>query len=73
MVGKEGEEMPKKGIQKKYHLHIRLNDFEQEDLVNIANSIGQTMSDFVRTAILEKKERVRMYNENKDKTSNIEN
>jgi predicted DNA-binding protein len=62
--------MPKKGIQRNYHLHIRLSDFEQEELENIALETGQTLSDFVRIAILEKKERVRIYNENKNKKDN---
>lgn len=65
--------MPKKGIQRNYHLHIRLSDFEKEDLEDIAFSTGQSVSDFVRIAILEKKERVRMYNENKNKTNNNTN
>ena len=65
--------MPKKGIQRNYHLHIRLSDFEKEDLEDIALSTGQSVSDFVRIAILEKKERVRMYNENKNKTNNNSN
>ena len=50
-----------------------MNDFEQEELEDIANETGQTISDFVRLAILEKKERVRMYNENKNKTNNNSN
>ena len=59
--------MPKKGIQRNCHLHIRLNYFEQEELEDITLETGQTISDFVRIAILEKKERVRMYNESKIK------
>lgn len=62
--------MPKTNSKRNYHLHIRLNDFEQEELEEIAQETGQTISDFVRIAILEKKERVRIYNENKNKTSN---
>ena len=65
--------MPTKGIQRNHHLHIRLGDFEKEDLEDIALSTGQSVSDFVRIAILEKKERVRMYNENKNKTNNNSN
>ena len=60
--------MPKTNAKRNHFLHIRLNDFEQEELEEIANETGQTISDFVRIAILEKKERVRMYNENKNKT-----
>lgn len=59
--------MPKTNFKRNYHLHIRLNDFEQEELEDIALETGQTISDFVRIAILEKKERVRIYNENKNK------
>ena len=65
--------MPKKRVQRNHHLHIRLSDFEQEELGDIALETGQTVSDFVRIAILEKKERVRMYNENKNKTNNNSN
>ena len=65
--------MPKKGMQRNYHLHIRLSDFEFEDLQEIAKETNQTLSDFVRIAIIEKKERVRMYNENKNKTNNNSN
>ena len=60
--------VPKTNAKRNHFLHIRLNDFEQEELEDIANETGQTISDFVRIAILEKKERVRMYNENKNKT-----
>jgi len=59
--------MPKTNIKRNHFLHIRMNDFEQEELEDIANETGQTISDFVRLAILEKKERVRVYNENKNK------
>lgn len=59
--------MPKTNSRRTHFLHIRLNDFEQEELEEIALETGQTISDFVRIAILEKKERVRMYNENKIK------
>ena len=65
--------MPKTNAKRNHFLHIRLNDFEQEELEEIANETGQTISDFVRIAILEKKERVRMYNENKNKTNNNSN
>ena len=65
--------MPKTNIKRNHFLHIRLNDFEQEELENIANETGQTISDFVRLAILEKKERVRVYNENKNKKFNNAN
>ncbi len=65
--------MPKTKAKRNHFLHIRLNDFEQEELENIANETGQTISNFVRIAILEKKERVRMYNENKNKTNNNSN
>lgn len=65
--------MPKTNAKRNHFLHIRLNDFEQEELEDIARETGQTISDFVRIAILEKKERVRMYNENKNKTNNNSN
>lgn len=65
--------MPKTNTKRNHFLHIRMNDFEQEELEDIANETGQTISDFVRIAILEKKERVRMYNENKNKTNNNSN
>ena len=65
--------MPKTNVRRNHFLHIRINDFEQEELENIANETGQTVSDFVRIAILEKKERVRVYNENKNKRDNISN
>ena len=65
--------VPKINSKRNHFLHIRLNDFEQEELENIANETGQTVSDFVRIAILEKKERVRVYNENKNKRNSIEN
>ena len=65
--------MPKTNAKRNHFLHIRLNDFEQEELEDIANETGQTISNFVRIAILEKKERVRMYNENKNKTNNNSN
>ena len=65
--GKEGEVMPKTHAKRNHFLHIRINDFEQQELESIALETGQTISDFVRVAILEKKERVRMYNENKNK------
>ena len=65
--------MPKTNVRRNHFLHIRINDFEQEELENIANETGQTVSDFVRIAILEKKERVRVYNENKNKRNSIEN
>lgn len=65
--------MPKTNAKRNHFLHIRLNDFEQEELEGIARQTGQTISDFVRIAILEKKERVRMYNENKNKTNNNSN
>lgn len=65
--------MPRTSIKRDFHLHIRLNDFEQEELEEIALETGQTVSDFVRSAILEKKERVRIYNESKSKKSNIRN
>ena len=61
--------MPKTNAKRNHFLHIRLNDFEQKELEKIANETGQTISDFVRIAVLEKKERVRMYNENKNKTN----
>lgn len=62
--------MPRTNTKRNHFLHIRLNDFEQQELENIALETGQTISDFVRIAILEKKERVRMYNENKNKKNN---
>lgn len=62
--------MPRTNAKRNHFLHIRLNDFEQQELENIALETGQTISDFVRIAILEKKERVRMYNENKNKKNN---
>lgn len=65
--------MPKTNAKRNHFLHIRLNDFEQEELEDIANETGQTISNFVRIAVLEKKERVRMYNENKNKTNNSSN
>ena len=65
--------MPKTNAKRNHFLHIRLNDFEQEELEDIANETGQTISNFVRIAILEKKERVRMYNESKNKTNNSSN
>ena len=61
--------MPKINSKRNHCLHIRLNDFEQEELEDIAMETGQTISNFVRIAILEKKERVRIYNENKNKTN----
>lgn len=64
--------MPKTGLKRNHHLHIRLNDFEQEELKEISAETGQAVTDFVRIAILEKKERVRMKNENKNKINNIE-
>lgn len=65
--------MPKTNAKREHFLHIRLNDFEHEELEDIALETRQTISDFVRIAILEKKERVRMYNENKNKKNNIAN
>lgn len=65
--------MPKTNVRRNHFLHIRINDFEQQELESIANETGQTVSDFVRIAILEKKERVRVYNENKNKRDNISN
>ena len=65
--------MPKTNAKRNHFLHIRLNDFEQEELEDIANETGPTISNFVRIAVLEKKERVRMYNENKNKTNNSSN
>lgn len=62
--------MPRTNTKRNHFLHIRLNDFEQQELEDIALETGQTISDFVRIAILEKKERVRMYNENKNKKNN---
>ena len=56
-----------------HFLNIRLNDYEYEELEDIALETGQTLSSFVRIAILEKKERVRIYNETKNKTSHVEN
>lgn len=73
MLGKVGETMPKTQNKKEHFLHIRLNDFEKEELQNIATQTRQSISDFVRNAILEKKERVRIYNENKNKESNSSN
>lgn len=72
VVRKEGEKMKKTRpeIRRLNHLHIRLNDFEQDELEQIALETGQTVSDFVRIAILEKKERVRIYNEEKRKKEN---
>ncbi len=67
------KKVPKTNVKRNHFLHIRLNDFEQEELEDIAKETGQTISDFVRIAILEKKERVRMYNENKNKTNNNSN
>ena len=43
--------MPKTKTKREHFLHIRLNDFEQEELEDIALETGQTISDFVRTAI----------------------
>ena len=65
--------MPKTNAKREHFLHIRLNDFEHEELEDIALETRQTISDFVRIAILEKKERVRIYNENKNKKNNITN
>ena len=62
--------MPKTDAKRDRNLHIRLNEFEQEELKEIAKETGHAVTDFVRIAILEKKERVRMYNENKNKTNN---
>lgn len=59
--------MPKTNAKRTHILHIRLNDFEHEQLESIANETGHTISDFVRVAILEKKERVRMYYEKDNK------
>ena len=65
--------MPKTNAKRQHFLHIRLNDFEHEELEDIALETRQTVSDFVRIAILEKKERVRIYNENKNKRNNNTN
>lgn len=46
-----------------HRVNVRLNDFEYEDLDTIAKETHQSKSNFVRTAVLEKKERIRAYYE----------
>lgn len=46
-----------------HRVNVRLNDFEYEDLDLIAKETHQSKSNFVRIAILEKKERIRAYYE----------
>lgn len=62
--------MPKTKSNRNFHLHIRLSEFEKEELENITAITGQSITDFVRIAIFEKKERVRIYDENKTKKVN---
>ena len=69
MLREDGEKMPRTTSKRDHHLHIRLNDFEQEELKEIAAETGQAVTDFVRIAILEKKERVRMINEKNKKVN----
>ncbi len=62
--------VPKTGIVRNHFLHIRVSDFEFEDLQEIAKETNQTLSDFVRIAVIEKKERVRKYSESKNTKDN---
>ena len=62
--------MPKTKSNRSFHLNIRLTPFEKEELDNITSVTGQSLADFVRIAIFEKKERVKIYDESKAKKVN---